>query len=174
MVLQRIEQGLRALFAFAQTVDYPLAEPFLNEKEMALFRRLSKSEQLHSLNVLRDVLAQDAQTPQDLAVAALLHDAGKARWKLGVAQKTLSVLVEKFFPKLNKRLSREEGLNFWTAPFVVRRHHPKWSGEFLQEIGSSEIAVWLVQHHAEPAAAQWRESPYFEMLRRLQEADNKN
>jgi hypothetical protein len=169
----RLQQGLRALFAFSQSIDYSRAEPFLNEKEMALFRRLSKSEQLHSLNVLRDVLAQASETPSDLAVAALLHDAGKSRWKLAVWQKTISVLVKKLLPEWDEKLRREEGLNIWTAPFVVRRHHPKWSGELLSEIGSSEAATWLATHHADNAE-QWQNSPYYEMLLRLQAADNKN
>jgi hypothetical protein len=170
----RLQQGLRALFAFRQSVDYALAERYLNEKQMALFRRLAKSEQLHSLNVLRDVLAQESETPHDLAVAALLHDAGKSRWHLAVWQKTISVLVKKFLPSLDKRLSREEGLNFWTAPFVVRHHHPKWSGELLAEIDSSQGAIWIATHHAE-SAEQWRDSsPYYPLLFRLQAADDKN
>jgi hypothetical protein len=173
VVLQRIEQGLRALFAFSQALDYSLAERYLDEKQMALFRRMAKSEQLHSLNVLRDVLAQEATTPQDLAVAALLHDAGKSRWKLTVWQKTISVLVKKFLPVLDERLCEESGLNVWTAPFVVRRHHPKWSGELLAEIGSSEGAVWLASHHAENPE-QWRDSSYYPLLLRLQSADNAN
>lgn len=65
--LNRIQQGIRALLAFTQTVDYELTERYLTTEQMALFRRMAKSEQLHSLNVLRDVLAQEEQTPHDLA-----------------------------------------------------------------------------------------------------------
>jgi hypothetical protein len=172
LALNRIEQGLRALFAFSQTVDYALAETYLNEKQMGLFRAMAKSEQLHSLNVLRDVLAQEATTPHDLAVAALLHDSGKSRWRLAVWQKTISVLVKFFLPKLDARL-RDSTLNFWTAPFVVRRHHPQWSGELLSEIGASEAAIWLVTHHANNRA-HLLNSPYHPLLLRLKAADDAN
>ena len=173
MLLHRLEQGLRALFAFAQTVDYSLAEPYLTEKEMALFRCLAKNEQLHSLNVLRTVLAQEAETPRDLAAAAILHDVGKSRWRLAVWQKTIAVLVGKLLPKLEQRLSREENLNFWTAPFVVRRHHPKWSGELLQEINSAPAVIWLASHHAHHTE-KFKDSPYYDWLVRLEAADGEN
>lgn len=173
MIVHRIEQGLRALFAFAQTVEYSLAEPYLNEKEMALFRRLAKNEQLHSLNVLRSVLAQESTTPQELAAAALLHDVGKSVWTMQVWQKSISVLVKTFLPKLDAKLSREEGLNRWTAPFVVRHHHPKWSGELLSEIGSAPSVIWLATHHADNVEA-FRDSPYYAWLLRLQKADTEN
>ena len=170
---QRIRQGIRALFAFAQDVDFDLAERYLNTKQMALFRALAPAEQLHSLNVLRDVLQQADQTPHDLAVAALLHDSGKCRVHLAVWQKTLSILVKKFMPRLDSALSVEPDLTFWRAPFIVRRHHPKWSGELLAEIGASDCAIWLATHHAD-AATDWQEHPYYGLLLRLQKADDAN
>jgi len=172
-VAQRMQQGIRALFAFAREVDYEIAERYLNPEQMALFRSMAKSEQLHSLNVLQDVLAQSEQTAHDLAVAALLHDSGKSRKHLAVWQKTISVLVSKLLPGLDDKLSVDGELTFWRAPFIVRRHHPKWSGELLSEMNSSDCAIWLVSHHAD-SADNWHEHPYYDLLVRLQAADDAN
>ena len=171
--INRIQQGIRALLAFTQTVDYELAGRYLNAEQMALFQRMAKSEQLHSINVLQDVLADGEFVPDELAIAALMHDVGKAQYHLAVWQKTLSVLVRKFLPKLDTQLAEEKPLNFWRAPFIVRRHHPKWSGEMMTEIGASEQVVWLVTHHAD-SANRWQDHPLYEHLLRLQKADDAN
>jgi hypothetical protein len=68
-------QGIRALTAFAQPVDLDLAAAHLSPPLLTLFGRMQRNDQLHSLNVLRSVLAQ-GPTPPDLATAALLHDSG--------------------------------------------------------------------------------------------------
>ena len=65
----RLQQGLRALFSWSRPVDLTPAQTVLSPAEMALFRRLRRSEQLHSLNVLRTVQAA-GETDPDLLVAA--------------------------------------------------------------------------------------------------------
>ncbi|MGJ3237450.1 MAG: hypothetical protein ACFE0Q_01965 [Anaerolineae bacterium] len=172
-ITQRLQQGIGALFAFARTVNYDLAEQYLTPEQMDLFRQMAKAEQLHSLNVLRDVLVQEQRTPHELAVAALLHDVGKARKHLAVWQKTLSILVRKFLPALDERLSREGDLHSWRMPFMVRRYHPQWGGHMLSQTDSSPISIWLVTHHAEPAE-QWRDHPHYPLLVRLKAADDAN
>jgi hypothetical protein len=172
-VTYRLMQGVRALLAFSQTVDSALAHRHLSGAQMALFLRMSKSEQLHSLNVLRDVLAQEAHTPPDLAVGALLHDVGKSRYALNTAQRTVSVLVKKCLPQVERRLSATQDLTWLNAPFVVRRHHPLWSAELLREAGGSETAIWLVAHHADDLAL-WAGHPHVGLLARLKTADDQN
>lgn len=169
----RLQQGLRALFASMQALDYQLAERYLSPTEMALFKQLAPSEQLHSLNVLRDVLAHAQQTPPDLAVAALLHDIGKIHKHLSVFQKTVAVLIRAISPALDDHLSRPGALSTWRAPFIVRRHHPQWSGELLTQAGSSEGTIWLATHHADDAT-RWTHHPYHGLLLRLQSADDAN
>jgi hypothetical protein len=169
----RLKQGIRALFAFAQPVDMPLAAQYLSAAQLALFQKMTRSEQLHSLNVLRTVLEQAADTPHDLAVVALLHDCGKSRYALNVAQRTLSVLTEKLLPALFQRLTRDDTLARWRAAFVVRRHHPAWSARLLAEAGSSENVVWLAAHHADSLNVHVHH-PLYTLLARLKAADDAN
>ena len=168
----RLQQGVRALVAFSQPVDLGLAERYLSQPLLALFQHMNRGEQLHSLAVLRDVLVQ-GDTPTDLAVAALLHDVGKSRYPIDMWQKTLAVIVRRLVPSAYTRWSEGSALNLWERPFVVYQQHPLWSAELLRTAGASEVACWLVAHHAScvetaptPAQLEW--------LKRLQQADDQN
>ncbi len=168
----RIRQGLRAVFAFSKPVEVSLAAEYLTPELLALFQQMRRIEQLHCLNVLRDVLAQGA-APRDLAVAALLHDVGKSRYPMQVWQKTLAVLVRAFSPQLFERWSKGNPTNLWHRPFVVYVHHPAWSAELIASAGASENAVWLAAHHQE-SAERWKNHPLVTLLIQLQQADNSN
>lgn len=172
----RLKQGVRALFAFAQPLDEALVYRYLTPLQCDLFAQLGRAEQLHSIRVLQDVLTQDAHTPDDLAVAALLHDIGKVHFRCGVWQKTVSVALKEVLPSVERRLSTPaapQALTFWRGPFMVRRHHPAWGAALLTETGANERVVWLVAHHQD-AAADWRGHPHEPLLKRLQRADNAN
>jgi hypothetical protein len=171
VALRRIRQGVRALLAFSRPVDYALAEAALSPPLMDLFRRLRRSEQLHSLNVLRDVATQ-GPTPPDLAAAALLHDVGKIRWPIALWQRTLPVLVPPVSPALARRWSEGDPRQPWARPFVVRAHHAAWGAEMIAAAGASEPTVWLVRHHQDKDVDP--KHPHAYLLKRLQAADDAN
>lgn len=168
----RVRQGLQALSAFARTPDYGLAARYLAPPLMDVFRAMRRNEQLHSLNVLRALLAE-GDTPRDLAVAALLHDSGKSRYPLGVWQKTYAVLLRRLFPRLFERLSSGNPHNLLIRPFVVYVHHPDWSAELMTTAGATPDAVWLAAHHQENRT-HWQNHELFHLLERLQRADDAN
>ena len=171
--LHRFRQGIRALAAPYRQVDVELAARYLSESELALFCRLQRSEQQHSLNVLRTVLAQSSTTPPELAAAALLHDVGKIRYPLRVWQKSLVVLVRALIPPLYRRMIASDERNFWARPFFMGEYHPQWSAELLREAGSAEATIWLAAHHGDPRK-QWLGHEYHPLLERLQQADGEN
>ena len=134
---------------------------------------MSRADQLHSLNVLRSVLEIEPSAPPALKAAALLHDVGKARYHLNVLQKTVSVLVKRFAPALSRRLSRDGRLSFWYAPFSVRYHHARWSGEILRKCGADPAVIWLAEQHQQDAD-DYRDHPHCALLVGLQRADSAN
>ncbi len=170
---RRLAQGFGALFAFARAPDLALAKPHLSACEYRAFRAMSRSDQLHSLQVLEKTLAADSTAPKALICAALLHDVGKSRYHLSVAQKSAAVIIEALSPGLSRRLGERETINFWRAPFVLRRHHAKWSGEILRECGADADTIWLARHHQD-AAERCRDHPLHPLLTRLQFADGRS
>jgi hypothetical protein len=172
MAIHRLRQGTRALFAFSQPVDYALAGQYLTAEQLRLFQQMRRGEQLHSLNVLRGVLAQ-GDTPPDLALAALLHDVGKIRYPLRLWQKTIAVLVRTFIPSLFVRLSAGDPQRWINRPFAVYAHHPAWGAELVAQTGASAAAIWLIAHHADNAE-HWRGHDQYPLLKRLQAADDQN
>ena len=173
MAIHRLRQGLRALFASARPVDDQLAGRFLSPDQFAVFKRLQRGEQLHSLHVLRAVLDQADLTPPDLALAALMHDVGKVRSPQRLWQKTITVLIRTFAPSRFERLSHGDPRRWFNRPFIAYVDHPAWSAEILAQTGASDAAIWLVAHHADPAD-QWQTHDLFPLLQRLQAADDTN
>ena len=169
----RLRQGIRALFAFTQVPDYALAERYLNHQQMALFQQMSRSEQLHSLNVLCDVLTQSQETPSSLAVSALLHDVGKSLYPLAIWQKSVAVIVRKVAPALYVRWSEANPKSRWYRAFVVAEKHPIWSRELVESTGADGTTLWLVEHHADQLN-QWDNHPNQHLLKRLKQADDSN
>ena len=169
----RLGQGFRALFAFALPLDLSLARVHLTDAEFAAFRAMTRSEQSHSLNVLRALLAKGESTPKPLAAAALTHDVGKSRYRQAVWQRTLYVLVSRLAPGLAQRLAEGERLNPLRAPFIVSAKHARWSGEILNDCGSHPLAIWLAENHAAQATAEMSVMRR-ELLLRLQAADDAN
>ncbi len=170
--VRRLRQGVRALFAFAQPVDYALVAEYLAPPLLARFRQMRRSEQLHSVRVLRTLLAQ-GDVAHDLAVAALLHDVGKSLYPLSLWQRSLPVIVRRISPRLLLRLSQGDPRVDWRRGFVVYVQHPAWSGELIRRGGGSDQAVWLAAHHAD-ALTTWHDHPLVRQLARLQAADDLN
>lgn len=168
-MISRLKQGVNEFISLWKTIDYKLPNKYLNSKELELFRKLKKAEQIHSIRVLKRVII--LSDSENLAKAALLHDVGKILYPLMLWQKSLHVITKSFLPNLFKRLSTQTQVNFWNKPFIVSRMHPKWGAEILQEIGTQSEVLWFVENHAEIISDILDESK-FNQLKILQEADS--
>ena len=150
--------------SFARYVDYDLAARYLSAEQLALFRQMRRGEQLHSLNVLRTIIEQQLSVADDLTLAALLHDVGKIQRPLAVWEKSLAVIIRRVNYSLFLR---------WRRVSQVMTQHAQWGAELVAETSASERAVWLVAHH-DDALEKWQDHPYYELLERLQMADESN
>lgn len=168
--IYRVQQGVRALLAYARPLDQSLAHQHLPPGLRPVFAQMRRAEQSHSLQVLAALLAE-GEVPPDLAIAALLHDCGKARYGFPIWQKTLVVLVRAAAPRLFDRLAEGDPDDFWARPFVISRHHPAWSAERIAAAGGPPGAIWLAAHHADPLD-RWRDHPSVHLLERLKRADD--
>ena len=106
----------RRLICLRRSPEIELTQGLLSPCEMKAFNAMSRSEQQHSLRVLKRVLARDPGAPRALTAAALLHDVGKSRYQLSVWQKTLAVVVEAIAPAMAHKLSHADSINRWRAP----------------------------------------------------------
>lgn len=142
----RIAQGLRALIAFATPVDDEAARAVLVTPALiALFKRMRRSEQLHSLRVMQRLQAQGIDHP-DLLTAALLHDSGKSRYRLGLVGRTLAVLARALLPDQYAQWGHGSPRG-WRRPFAIAVQHPDWSAEDMAAAGASPLAVTLARRH---------------------------
>ncbi len=169
----RVRQGVRALSAWAKPVDHALVEATLAEPLRALFYRMRRSEQLHSLNVLRRVMAA-GEAPTALRVAALLHDCGKARAPFSLPERVIVVLVKAAAPSLAKRWGAgdESRLRTWRRPFVLSAQHPAWGAAMAEAAGAEPLAVQLIAAHQTPLAAAGGDDSFRRLLAALQAADD--
>jgi hypothetical protein len=167
--IYRISQGLRALFAFAWPPDDSEAARILPPSLLALFRRMRRTDQRHSLSVMR-TLVEQGRTDPDLLAAALLHDVGKVRYPITLFGRTLAVLTRALAPKRHAQWGQGEPSG-WRRPFVVAHQHSVWSAEMLAEAGAPPMVVALAHRHQTPLDGAPR-SEEDRLLMLLQEADD--
>src|ERR1041385_4097680 len=122
-----------------------LAATILSPSLLTLFKGMRRSEQQHSLNVLRTLRSWGYDDPS-LLTAALLHDVGKSRYPFFLWDRTIVVLVKAAAPALAKRWGSRppKGL---LRPFTVSFQHPQWSAEMVKAAGANPLAVELIDAH---------------------------
>ncbi len=141
----RVRQFRLAFFGSWSPVPDEVLSPHLSPDQIAVFRRMTPSEQAHSLAVLRR-LKEQGHTNPDLLAAALLHDAGKSLSPLSVFDRVLIVLGKRFAPRLTRRWGEGDprGLR---RPFAVAAHHAEWGADLAAAAGASSRTCDLIRRH---------------------------
>ncbi len=172
----RLRQFWQALFA-DPTPDLAPARAILSPEQLDLFTRQQRSEQAHALVVLGRLQQRGGNQP-DLLVAALLHDAGKLRYRLSPLERALVVLVRALAPRLMARWGelREdawEGVPAWRRAFVVALQHSQWGADLAKAAGTRPLAEKLIRWHHLPHPPGWSEEERA-LLEKLHQADNES
>ncbi len=140
----------------------------------ALFWRMTRAEQAHSLHVLRALARPDAGWPQppELFQAALLHDVGKTCAPLSLPGRAAVVLARRALPGLAQRWEQARASG-WRRPFVTAARHAEWGADLAARAGAAPLVVALIRRHQAPAPRP-PGTAEDELLYALQLADDDN
>lgn len=163
----RVRQFFAALTAPLVRRDAGMVASLLTPAQQALFRRMSAPDRRHALRVYQALVAQRPQ-PQDLLVAALLHDVGKAAGPPPLWVRVAVVLLERWAPRWLDRLSAGDPRG-WRRPFVLYRRHAEIGAEWAAQAGCSPLTVALIRRHHDPLGSP--DSEEDRLLALLQQAD---
>ena len=162
--LRRVRQFFRATFAQVHPDEIVAIQAILTPEQMALFQRMDRSDQRHSLDVYH-TLRRAGHHDLDLQQAALLHDASKAASRLTVWHRTAIVLSHSMAPSWLARLAAK-GCG-WKQPFATHVQHAQASAVLAAQAGCTTQAVDLIRRHHEP-------EPDHQRLALFQWADEQN
>jgi hypothetical protein len=170
-ITYRASQFFLALFARLTPEDTLLIEEHLSPSLIETFQRMSRSDQLHGIRVLRSV-CNNGEAHPTLCAAALLHDVGKSRHPFRLWDRIMVVLGTAIIPDAIQRWGNGEPRG-WRRAFVVAAQHPLWGAEIIRAAGGSEELATLISRHQE-IPLEHHESEINHLLLRLQEADGEN
>lgn len=174
-LLYRVRQFWHALHAQPSAHELALARAVLSPQQFNLFSRMQPSEQVHSLGVLQQ-LQENANPPQDLQIAALLHDVGKSILPLRLWERAWIVLASAVAPSWAQHRGSQamhDDTPFWQRPLIVACQHPEWGARLAEEAEAPPLAVAIIRRHQQkitPTRGSFEE----ELLLRLQAVDDRN
>jgi putative nucleotidyltransferase with HDIG domain len=155
VVTYRVGQFMAALASSRDPqVDKRLDDLLTNERQRVLLQRLSAFDRRHHLDVytrLRSTGCDD----DDILMAALLHDVGKAdeRGRVRLGHRVVRVLLAKSTPSVLHRLCVADLPGPMHGLFLAH-HHARLGADLARSTGVSERCAWLIERHEDRETAQ--------------------
>lgn len=132
--------------------DYGEVERWLPAAALPLFQTMSPADQQHCLRVCRGLRARGC-SEQDMLVAALLHDVGKAQGRVPFWTRPAIVIGKRLVPSLLQRalldpdkIEQYQGYS-WRRGLSYAWHHAEVGARLAAAVGLSERAVLYIQTH---------------------------
>lgn len=134
--------------------DIAFLREFLTKQEQILFYRMVAIDQRHALDTsyaIRDMLGKRTKIKlEKMYKAALLHDIGKAQFKLQVWDRVLQTLFFKLLPPFANYLAdrgtvHHEG--YLRRMLFCYKYHPRLGAEMTKDIKVEESVTYLIEHH---------------------------
>lgn len=179
-MLYRTRQFWQAVGGRRTDRDLELVESVLTPAEYDLFQRMSRSDQAHSIRVLRFLLEKGPLHP-DLLKAALLHDVGKSILPLQIWERVIIVLSKVIIPKKvsvwgSNSIDEYQVFMSWRRGFIVSKQHAEWGAQMAAKAGVSALTRTLIRrHHVALLVGREVDQSYEErLLRALQVADEES
>lgn len=152
----RVRQFWKAMHARPGPEDLALAQAVLGPEAMGLFLKMQPGEQLHSIQVYRQVAAmldaEPVEASEQLLLAALLHDVGKSCQPLSLWERGVIVIGKAIAPTWVQTWGKFGGsptsqIPIWRRAFVVAAQHARWGAEMAALAGVPSQAVRLISRH---------------------------
>ena len=174
----RVGQFWAGLSATVTPDELERARSILGPRALPLFTAMPVDAQRHSLNVLAS-LGVFARREPDLAVAALLHDAGKTAaqrsgWGLGLWLRGPLVLLEAMLPGVAAAWASADPHHGWRYLLYVQIAHPAIGAAWATAAGCSALACWLIAQHQARLDQIEADDTRRRLLAALQRADDEN
>lgn len=132
----------------AASDDVAWAQSWLNERERALFDRMSNQDQRHAIRVARRVEAAYSLSSPELRVAlaaALLHDVGKVECGLGTYGRVIAALCELVAADMAEIWQQKSGM---TRRIGMYLRYPEIGVDLLRLAESDPLVIaWSREHH---------------------------
>lgn len=154
-LLYRLEQVRQQLGFVAPLSIHERAEVanLLPEAAFRLFMSMSSADQQHSLRVCQSLQARGWHA-QDMLIAALLHDVGKAAGRVPFWTRPVIVLGKRYTPHLLARLTgypvREQSWPRWRCALSYAWWHAEVGADLAASVGLNERIVHYIRMHHQP------------------------
>lgn len=168
--IYRARQFLGALRAQVEPEEWRVVENRLTPEAVALFRKMPRNDQRHSLDVLYTLRSWGHDDPA-LFTAALLHDVAKAGG-IRLWHRVLVVLIRVVGVSWLQRLASPDPRS-WRYAFYLHIHHSQIGAMWAEESGCAPETAELIRRHQEPVTRPAC-ATLDEWLIALQKADGQN